>query len=225
MPPRYHLARQKSYRIIPSRFPPTGLFDRVADPADLEAVFELEAMTNDRLRGPLECLRTIPAARRISGAGSTPVMAAFTHPNTEGSRFSDGSYGVFYAALQRATAIRETVYHRERFLQRTAEPACRLEMRCYVATLEGSVDDIRGGFPALHAADSYAASQAWAIERRSQGSDGVIFDSVRHPGGQCVAAYYPDLVRSCTQQVHLVYDWDGSRIGQVFVARDLMTID
>ena len=39
-----------SHRLVPSRFPPVGLFDRVARPEDLEAVFELEAMTNDRVR-------------------------------------------------------------------------------------------------------------------------------------------------------------------------------
>ena len=31
-------------------------------------------------------------------------MAAFTHLNPEGSRFSDGSYGVYYAAHTLATA-------------------------------------------------------------------------------------------------------------------------
>jgi len=38
------------FRIVPSRFPPISLFEAVADPADLEAVYEIEAMTNDRLR-------------------------------------------------------------------------------------------------------------------------------------------------------------------------------
>src|SRR6185436_7797330 len=37
------------YRIIPSRFPPINLFERVTDPADLETVLDIESMTNDRL--------------------------------------------------------------------------------------------------------------------------------------------------------------------------------
>ena len=32
------------YRVVPSRFPPIQLFERVVDPADLEAVFAIEAL-------------------------------------------------------------------------------------------------------------------------------------------------------------------------------------
>ena len=37
---------QPCYRIVASRFPPISLFEDVADPADLEAVYAIEAMTN-----------------------------------------------------------------------------------------------------------------------------------------------------------------------------------
>src|SRR3546814_5612167 len=83
------------YRIIPSRFPPIGLFEKVADPDDLEAVFQIEAMTNDRLRDEVGVLALVPPEDRVSGPGTTPIMAAFTHLNPEGSRFTDGSFGVF----------------------------------------------------------------------------------------------------------------------------------
>ena len=39
-----------SQRLVPSRFPPVSLFDRVADPKDLEALYALESLTNDRIR-------------------------------------------------------------------------------------------------------------------------------------------------------------------------------
>src|SRR3546814_20329988 len=81
------------------------LFDKVADPADLEAVFQIEAMTNDRLRDEAGDLSLVPPEDRVAGPGTTPIMAAFTHLNTEGSRLKDGSYGVFYAGLTIATAI------------------------------------------------------------------------------------------------------------------------
>src|SRR4051794_2233977 len=95
-----HVDWRPAYRLVPSRFPPTGLFDRVADPADLDAVFAIEALTNDRLRDEAGDLRLLPAEERISGPGTTPIMAAFTHLNPEGSRFSDGSFGVYYCARQ-----------------------------------------------------------------------------------------------------------------------------
>src|SRR5690625_2335852 len=97
-PPEKRIRWTRAYRIVPSRFPPVGVFDRIADPEDLDALFELESMTNPRLREEAGALALVPPDRRIGGPGATPVMAAFTHLNPEGSRFSDGSYGVFYAA-------------------------------------------------------------------------------------------------------------------------------
>lgn len=67
------------YRIIPSRFPPISLFEAVADPADLEAVYAIEAMTNDRLRDEAGELSLVPPEDRVSGPGTSAIMAAFTH--------------------------------------------------------------------------------------------------------------------------------------------------
>jgi hypothetical protein len=208
----------QAFRIVPSRFPPTGLFDRVARPEDLDAVYALESMTNPRLRQEMDALSFVPRERRVSGPGTTPVMSAFAHPNPEGSRFARPNVGVYYAARERETAIEETVFHRERFLAATKEPSCTVEMRAYVARVRGELHDLRGGFPEAHDPDSYAASQALSQILRANGSDGVVYDSVRRPGGECLAAFYPDLVGTCMQQAHLFYDWDGARIARVVVA-------
>jgi hypothetical protein len=220
-PPEKRIRWSQAYRIVPSRFPPVGLFDRIADPADLEAVFAIEALTNPRLREEAGALQLIPRARRISGAGATPVMAAFTHLNPLGSRFSDGTWGVFYAGHSVATAVEETVFHREQFLAATGEPPCDLQMRCYRTRLDSKLHDLRGGWPAVHDPDSYAASIALARQLLKDGSNGVVFDSVRDPGGECVAAFYPDVVEPCTQAMHLIYRWDGRRIAQVLKVSEL----
>ncbi|MGA9421382.1 MAG: RES family NAD+ phosphorylase [Rhodanobacteraceae bacterium] len=203
---------RRAWRIVASRFPAVGLFDRVAEPADLEAVFEIEGLTNARIREEIGALRLIPPERRVSGPGTTPIMAAFTHLNPAGSRFSDGSFGVFYAAHERDTAIDETVYHRERFLRESAQGPIDIQMRAYVTKIRGRLHDIRGNWSALHDADSYAASQGMAIRLRRQGSNGIVHDSVRHAGGQCVAVFYPDLVAPCVQAAHYTYRWDGTRV-------------
>jgi hypothetical protein len=214
-PPLRRVRWTQAYRIVPSRFPPVGVFDRIADPADMDAVFAIESLTNPRLREEMGALRMVPPQRRISGPGTTPVMAAFTHLNPEGSRFSDGSWGVFYAARGVATAIEETVYHRQRFLAATAEPPTDIQMRCYRMTIQGRLHDIRGGWPAEHAPDSYALSVALARTLREGGSNGIVYDSVRHPGGQCAAVFYPDLVSPCVQVQHLIYRWDGAQVSAV----------
>lgn len=221
LPPLKRIRWNHAWRIVPSRFPPVGVYDRIADPADLDAVFAIEALTNPRLREEAGALQLVPKARRISGPGSTPVMAAFTHLNPEGSRFSDGSWGVFYAARRVITAVEETVYHRERFLAATAEPACDIEMRCYRTSVDCKLHDIRGGWPAMHDADSYAASVKLARELRRTGSSGIVYDSVRHRGGECLAAFYPDVVAPCVQAQHLIYRWDGERIAQVLEVSEM----
>jgi hypothetical protein len=221
LPPLKRVRWSQAYRIVPSRFPPVGVYDRIADPADMDAVFAIEALTNPRLREEIDALKLVPKAHRLSGPGSTPVMAAFTHLNPEGSRFSDGTWGVFYAAHSVATAVEETVYHREQFMAATSEPPCEVQMRCYRTSVDSKLHDLRGGWPAEQAADSYVASVALARRLRDAGSPGIVFDSARHAGGECIAAFFPDVVAPCVQARHLVYRWDGTRIAQVLEVSEL----
>ena len=220
LPPVKRIRWSQAYRIVPSRFPPVGVYDRIADPADLDAVFAIEAMTNPRLREEAGALKLVPKERRISGPGSTPVMAAFTHLNPEGSRFSDGSWGVFYAAHSVATAVEETVYHREQFLAATAEPACDIEMRCYRTSIAGKLHDLRDGWPEAQDPHSYVASVALAQQLRKAGSNGIVYSSARHTG-ECVAVFYPDLVAPCVQSEHMIYRWNGQHIAMVLKVSEL----
>lgn len=214
-PPLRRIRWQRAYRIVPSRFPPVGVFDAIADPADLEPLYRLEALTNPRLREAWGELANVPRERRVSGPGTTPLMAAFTHINPEGSRFSDGTFGVLYLAHEFATAVEETVYHRERFLAATREPPVDVAMRCYVSGVYGALHDIRGGWPAEHDRDSYAASVRLGVHLRGAGSNGIAYASVRCAGGECAALFYPDLAKPCVQGRHLIYRWDGAKVAQV----------
>ncbi|HJU26474.1 MAG TPA: RES family NAD+ phosphorylase, partial [Rhodanobacteraceae bacterium] len=174
-----------------------------------------ESLTNPRLREETGELAQVPRDRRVSGPGSTPLMAAFTHLNPEGSRFSDGSYGVLYLSHDFATAVEETVYHREQFLAATKEPPIDLTMRSYASGVHGTLHDIRGGFEAEHDPESYIASRKLGNRLRSEGSNGIVYDSVRCKGGECAALFYPDLASPCVQGKHLIYRWDGEKIAQV----------
>ena len=111
--PTIAIAWHPAYRVIPSRFPAISVFERVANPEDfaalsaLSALSALEAMTNDRIRDEVGEISLAPVEGHLFGNGSTPIMAAFTHVNPQGSRFSDGSYGVFYCGYDKQTAIAE----------------------------------------------------------------------------------------------------------------------
>ncbi|MBS61920.1 RES family NAD+ phosphorylase [Salinisphaera sp.] len=215
--PRRRVRWRPSYRIVPSRFPPRGLFDRVADPADLEATFAVESLTNDRLRDEVGELSRVPREERMTGPGATPVMAAFTHVNPAGSRFSDGSFGVFYAAKSEATAVRETVFHRERFLADSAQPPMTIEMRVYQVDVDGALRDLRGQAEAKPLLDpySYAQSQRYGVQAYTASESGIVYPSVRDAGGECVAVLRASALSPAVQGRHFGYIWDGSCITDV----------
>lgn len=209
------------WRIIPSIFPVISLFEKVADPADLDAVFYLESLTNDRLRNEVGDLNLVPPEERVSGPGTSVIMAAFTHLNPQGSRFSDGSYGVFYAAQELNTAITESVFHRENFLRLTQQDPMEVDMRVYQIDLHGLLHDIckQTQLTAIYHPQDYSCSQQLSRELRSQGLDGIQYDSVRCEGGVNAAIFRPKLIQNCRQERHLCYVWDGNRITHKYVKK------
>ncbi|WP_421131741.1 RES family NAD+ phosphorylase [Alteromonas sp. A079] len=202
---------EKLHRLVPSHFPPIDLFENVASPDELDIVFAIESLTNDRLRDEVGNLALVPAEERISGPGSTSVMAAFTHISIP-TRFADGvEYGVYYGARDLHTAFAETIYHREKFLSATNEPDTELTMRCYINKVALALHDIRGdAFAHLHT-DDYTPSQQFAKNMRATGSNGLLYKSVRDKGGECVAAFRPKAVTIPIQGGHFRYIWSGKK--------------
>lgn len=213
-PKKSTLVWNPTYRLIPSRFPPIGLFDRVSRPEDLEAVFAIQSLTNPRLRQEVGDISMVSPDEIVVGPGSSPVMAAFCHLNPEGSRFSDGTWGVYYAADSLETAVAEVSYHRARFLAATSQPPTEVDMRSYVAHVTKPMHDLRGTkWANLHDPDSYVASQSMARDLMALQSWGVVYNSVREPGGQCVAVLRPKGVDlPVLPGVHVSLCWDGSTI-------------
>ncbi|MGF7135516.1 hypothetical protein P3T40_007024 [Paraburkholderia sp. EB58] len=208
-----------AYRVIPTRFPAVNLFDRVANPEDFDALYALEAMTNDRLRTEVGELDLVPREERRFGSGYGPIMAALTHLNPLGSRFSDGTYGVFYCARSRATAIAETRYHTGQFLAATAEAPMRQQMRLYTVIASGEVVDLRDDASldaAILSPHDYVAGQSLGRAVRGAGAPGIAYPSVRDPGGECLAAFKTALLRDCHHAAYLEYNWNGSAVDVVF---------
>lgn len=221
-PPIKFLRWDKTYRLIPSRYPPVDLFERVADPSDWELIAHLEGLTNDRLRDEIGDISIVPIGERLAGPGASPIMAAFTHIGFA-SRFTDGSFGVYYASNSFQGALSEVLHHRTRFLVRTAEPKTQFDLRTYVGRLAAKLHDIRRGWPEVHDPDSYAQSQALAKKLRGSGSSGIAYDSVRCQFAENVAVFRPSILAAAsgkphmTQGAHLRVEWDGSRMSRYIV--------
>lgn len=211
----------QTHRIIRSLYPPIDLFEDIADPVDWDLLAAAEAKTNPRIMATIGNLALVPVDRRVGGDGASMVMASFTHISKDRpGRFSDGSYGVYYAGDSLKTAIFETAFHHGRFMAATAEPSgWTSDFRELIGSVEKELHDITDAavYGACLNADptKYGPAQTFAEELHNAGSDGVLYPSVRHVEGQCIAAFWPDVVSIPTQASHLTYHWDGSQVDQV----------
>jgi hypothetical protein len=216
----------QAWRIISSRYPPINLFERLtADPAVWDALIALEQLTNPRVRDEIGEIALVPPGDRVGGPGASYLMAAFTHINPKGSRFSDGTFGVYYAAAAMETAIAETVFHFEAFASDSADPPRSEDMRVLVGTVAAEFDDADALPAAQRRAildpESYATSQGYAKQLRAAGANGIAYPSVRQAGGQCLGVFRPRAVGIPHQERHLKYRWNGERVDRFFdYARD-----
>src|SRR3984885_5777232 len=141
--PSCQLDWPQAWRVIASRYPPINLFERLtADTSVWDALMALEQLTNPRVRDEVGDIALVPPDERVSGPGSSYVMAAFTHVNPKGSRFSDGSFGVYYVAAALETAIAETVFNFETFARDSADPPRSEDMRVLVGTVAADFEDV-----------------------------------------------------------------------------------
>lgn len=210
-PPISDISWTRTCRLVPSRYPTVGVFDRVASPQDLPELFELEGWTNDRLSNELGLLHTVPQEEWIAGPMSSVVMAAFCHPHAAGARFSDHTRGAWYAGRDLETALAESTHRRTMELQEIGVLDARVQMRLYHADFDASFHDVRGGgWEHVHDPDDYEPAQTLGRELFASGSTGVVYRSVRRSGGECLVSFRPKLVSNVRAAGHFEYRWSGS---------------
>lgn len=213
------------HRLVASKYPPVSLFEDYVDAELLNAAFQIESRTNARLRAEAGDLSIVPREDYVLGAGASPVMAAFTHYGHP-SRFTDGAFGVYYAARSRDTAVAEVRFHRTRFLKHTSEPSLQMTLRCYVGTIQKPLFDIRSDQKYAEYLnpdiDTYPHPQKFSAHLRSTKAWGLLYPSVRHAGGECVAFYRPPAVGIPAQGKHIIFYWNGEKISEVFEATELI---
>ena len=209
----------KTHRIIRSRFPPIDLFEDIANPSDWDAILSAEAKTNPRVSESVGMLDLVPDDRRVAGAGASWAMAPFTHVSMDRpSRFTDGSYGVYYAGDSIEVALFETMHHHGRFMAATAEePGWTSDFRELVGALDADLHDLTDTdvFAELYNPENYAKPQSLGGQLRQAESNGILYESVRYPEGQAVAIFWPNVAGIPKQSQHFSYYWDGTVVSQV----------
>ena len=226
LPPVTSVRRFDTHRLLPAKYGSNyeSVLTRIADNDEhLQQIFELDNATNARLEAeenlspgitPRELVFNVPHYRIIN--------AAFTHPNPLGARFSTPDRGAWYAGFEFATAKAEILFHKAvEFAEINWTEREVLQYDEYLADFTGSFHDLRpesapegnqGRFAGCLNPASYIESQKLSVELLHQGSLGVIYPSVRRPGGTCVACFRPSVVANVRKGNRYRLTWSPNRV-------------
>jgi hypothetical protein len=195
------LDQRDTHRLIPAQYADGGasVLTRLTDDADtLDGIFELDNATNDRLLAESRLLPGVDERELVFGIPSYRIInAAFCHPSPGGSRFNSSDRGAWYASYELATSQAEVAYHRQLWLRETLwDEEDTADYLDYLADFRAEFHDLRGSREHADCLSptSYAASQALAAELLALGSAGIVYPSVRRPGGTCIGCFRPVLV-------------------------------
>jgi hypothetical protein len=214
LPRTVPLRQRDTHRLIPSKHSEGGgsVLARVADDADLAAVFDLDHATNDRLLAENGLLAGITLAELVVGVpGYRIINAAFVHAHPLGSRFNGPERGAWYAGFELETSQAEVIWHKSVQLTEVSWWEDSVTYDNYLADFAGEFHDIRDD-PASAACldpDSYIASQGLAQRLLDQGSLGLVYPSVRHLDGTCVVCFRPALVGYVRRAARFRFTWAG----------------
>lgn len=213
---RKQLSSQESYRMVNSKFPPITLFDDIISAEDFETAYALQALSNPRILNEIGDLTLIPTDQIPFGiTGTNYATAPFTHVNPDGSRFSDGSFGILYLADTIETAIAETRYHQEKYFRNIEGLHYdTIDMRGlqikFTAELINAVS-----IDELHSPDDYTSSRIFGYKIQKANEAGLQYRSVRNEGALCWGLMSPIYVESAVQTLHFEFIFDGERISKV----------
>lgn len=211
------LARTRGFRLVNSRLPTIDIFNDVSDPGEFLDLYDLQAMTNPRLRQEVGDIDYIDLGEIPWGIpGCHYAAACFTHVTPDGSRFSNGEFGVLYVAESMETALIEVEYHQGQYLANIEDLKFdRLVFRSLVCTFGGQVIHDATALPSAHEIyhpDDYTASRTLGAQLRSEGSEAIQYWSVRHPGAVCWGLFTPRIVQSVVQSANFEFIVQGGEI-------------
>lgn len=236
------ISQDDTHRLIPNKFYEEGesVLSRLGlPPAQMEHLFRLDDATNTRLAGEANLLPGITVHELVFAVPHYHIInAAFTHARPGGSRFSGADRGVWYAAFSMKTAQAEVAFHYGEGLREVNwQEEETVAYREYLADFRAQFhdlrhddlrnDDLRSDRPGDEAAykkylqpDSYRASQQLGRRLLDRGAAGVVYPSVRHAGGTCIACFRPALVSNVREGAQVTFTFpDAFHAPKIKVSR------
>lgn len=208
------------FRLIPSRFPPVSIYERVAPEANWAMLHEVETLTNPRVRER----RMLTGTSRVDDA--SPRLqnwnhAPFAYLNPEGTWLLDPSIGALELSDSLQTALAASLRRRELFLGRTSEPPMDLDMRVLCTRVSGRFADLTGLDPSLNQAARWRLGE----EILQSDVDGALFSSPYRAAGRGLAVFNAGVLARSLQAEHFRFVWDGTRIRSIYSFEDGTTLE
>lgn len=161
---------------------------RFAAQPRVESVLKEDRFRIEKSENLLEYLR-----QRVFPTGfDTLLDAPFDPDRLSASRFTDGSFPVFYASLESETAESEARHQLAIRLTKKTASFCTLYYVKFRCSFRGKAKDVRtmqGDWPGLVHEDDYRFCTALGVEAARTGLDALLVPSVRRRGGTNVPVF------------------------------------
>ena len=134
------------------------------------------------------------------------------------SRYSDGSFGVWYGSATLEATVYESAYHWYRGLLSDAgfeDEAVVGERKVYSVACDAALLDARPvvrDYPQLMHRTDYGYAQSVGSRIHREGHPGLLVPSVRCPGGENYVVFNPDVLSNPRFSCQLTYRLDGGRV-------------
>ncbi len=198
--------RDDIYRNIVSLRESQDLFDDLTDLEDgRQAAINLEVAS-----GPFIYSITQPIIERPFEEATYNEAVRFPFQNWSKTRYSDGSFGVWYGAASLETSIYETVYHWQQFLDDAGWASLdgvAIGRKVYCVICEAVLLDFRSKidrFPGLVDKNSYHYTQQIGARIHHEGQPGVVTRSARC-GGETFAIFNSRVLSAPRPSCFLTY--------------------
>jgi len=203
--------------------------DRVHRLAYLPRANETATLVDQAEQGELRALLALTDRSELHRSGELPLFApadSYVGPHLDfalapfaylnASRFSAGSFGVFYAAHDFETAVAEAAHHMTpRYRDGDSTPMTTRKQYLDARVVSAQIADVRRAFVPnvdvrLYDAQDWSAGQSFG-KRIHETHDGIVSDSVRRAGGTCIGAFVPRVISAIRIQRVVEFVWDGTR--------------
>lgn len=211
--------QERAYRNIVGLRHSRNVFHRLADDDDdTAAAINAEMRTRSR--------KTQPLINRPFEPWYGVVGFPFDHRNWGQSRYTDGSFGVWYGSQSAETTVAETTSHFAHELAGRGldqhDRAIIRERRVMTAHVDALLFDLRGkqtDFPGLVATDSYEFTQQVGRVIHAGHHPGLMAPSARRTDGVNIDVFHPNYLSHPKDFCYLTYRYHPND-GRIEVERE-----